>query len=306
MEKILVTGGTGFIGKALVTRLRAEGYDPVVFSRKGILMSDGLVRPTENGLIPSDLLADLYGIVNLAGENIGKRWTSSIKSAILSSRIDTTNLIISSIRQNRRLGLPIPAVLVSASAVGYYGISPSGIQTEQSPAGEDFLADVCRQWEQIAMSAATDGVRVTIFRFGVVLGPDGGILERMAAPFKWRVGGVIGSGRQHISWIHRNDLIQALLIPFTNLEMQGAYNLTSPNPVTMSQFMDCLGSILGSPSWTIVPGFIAKLLFGEMAESLLLADQQVFPRRLLEQGFVFSFPELSTALAEIYQFKTHK
>ena len=150
MKKILVTGGTGFIGKALVTRLRAEGYDPVVFSRKGILMSDGLVRPTENGLIPSDLLADLYGIVNLAGENIGKRWTSSIKSAILSSRIDTTNLIISSIRQNRRLGLPIPAVLVSASAVGYYGISPSGIQTEQSPAGEDFLADVCRQWEQIA------------------------------------------------------------------------------------------------------------------------------------------------------------
>ena len=300
MKKILVTGGTGFIGKALVARLSAEGYTPVVFSRKGILMSDGLVQPTENGLIPPALLADFYGIVNLAGENIGKRWTPSIKSAILASRIDTTNLIIDSIRQNRRLGLPIPSVLVSASAVGYYGISPSGIQTEQSSAGEDFLADVCRQWEQIAMSAAADGVRVTIFRFGVVLGPDGGILARMATPFKWGVGGVIGSGRQHISWIHRNDLIQALLIPFANVEMHGAYNLTSPNPATMSLFMDCLGSMLGSPSWTKLPGFFAKLILGEMAESLLLADQQVLPQRLLGQGFVFSFPELSTALSEIY------
>ena len=306
MKKILITGGTGFIGKSLVTRLSAAGYTPVVFSRKGILLPDGLIQPTEGGLIPPALLADFYGIVNLAGENIGKRWTPSVKAAILASRIDTTNLIIDSIRQNRRLGLPVPSVLVSASAVGYYGISPSGLQTEQSPAGEDYLADVCRQWEQIAMSAAADGVRVTIFRFGVVLGPDGGILERMAAPFKWRVGGVIGSGRQHISWIHRNDLLQALLLPLTNFEMQGAYNLTSPNPVTMSQFMDCLGSMLGSPSWTKLPGFVVKLAFGEMAESLLLADQQVFPKRLLEQGFVFSFPELSTALAEIYQFKTHK
>lgn len=272
MKKILVTGGTGFIGKALVMHLQEIGYTPIVLSRKGIQMPDKLLQPDENGLIPPEILADLYGIVNLAGENIGQRWSSKVKSAILSSRIETTNLIIAALRRNLQMRLSIPSILISASAVGYYGIRPSGIQTESCPPGEDFLASVCRQWEEAAMAAAELGVRVNIFRFGIVLGPDGGVLTQMAAPFKWRVGGVIGSGNQHISWIHRNDLIRALAEPFTNLEMQGVYNLTSPNPVTMSQFMDCLGKTLGSPSWTKVPAFIVKLRFGEMADSLLLAN----------------------------------
>lgn len=300
MKKILVTGGTGFIGKALVIHLKGIGYTPIVLSRKGIQMPDKLIHTDENGLIPAEILADLYGIVNLAGENIGQRWSPKVKSAILSSRITTTNLIVAALRRNLQLHLPIPSILVSASAVGYYGIHPSGIQTESCPPGEDFLASVCRQWEEAAMSAAEIGVRVNLFRFGIVLGPDGGVLPQMAAPFKWRIGGVIGSGNQHISWIHRNDLIHALSEPFSDLEMQGVYNLTSPNPVTMSQFMKCLGKTLGSPSWTKVPAFLAKLLFGEMAESLLLADQQVSPDRLLKQGFHFSFPELSSALEEIY------
>lgn len=300
MKKILVTGGTGFIGKVLVPHLKQIGYMPIVLSRKGIQMPDKLIHTDENGLIPAEILADLSGIVNLAGENIGQRWSSKVKSAILSSRITTTNLIVGALRRNLQLHLPIPSILVSASAVGYYGIHPSGIQTEFCPPGEDFLASVCRQWEEAAMSAAEIGVRVNLFRFGIVLGPDGGVLSQMAAPFKWRIGGVIGSGSQHISWIHRNDLIRALSEPFSDLEMQGVYNLTSPNPVTMSQFMTCLGKALGSPSWTKVPAFLAKLLFGEMAESLLLADQQVSPDRLLKQGFHFSFPKLSNALEEIY------
>lgn len=301
MKKILVSGGTGFIGKSLVVQLSKNGYFPVLFSRKGIQMPDCLIPLNQNGLIPPEVLADFYGIVNLAGETIGQRWTPAVKSAILSSRLDPTNCIVDSIRQNRRIGMPAPSVFVSASAIGYYGINPSGIQTENSPSGEDFLAAVCRQWEQAAMAAAREEVQVAVFRFGIVLGPDGGVLTRMAAPFKWRVGGVIGSGHQHISWIHRNDLIRALQMPFTDTKVQGIYNLTSPNPVKMSQFIDCLGSTLNSPSWTRLPAFIVRLIFGEMAEALLLADQQAIPKRLLEQDFVFTFPDLSAALTEIYQ-----
>lgn len=299
MKKILVTGASGFIGTPLMAELSKNGYIPIAFTRLGIELPEGMVPLNPQGLIPPEVLADFYAIINLAGENIGNRWTAARKTAILSSRLNTTNCIVNSLRQNHRIDMPVPSILISTSAIGYYGISPSGIQTEDSPAGKDFLADVCQTWEQAAMAAQASGLQVVIFRFGMVLGRDGGALSRMAFPFTWHLGGIIGSGQQYISWIHQKDLLRALQLPL-NSNMQGIYNLTSPNPIKMSQFMNCLGSILHSPCWTKLPAWLAKFLGGEMAEALLLANQKVRPQRLLEQGFVFDFPELAAALTEIY------
>ncbi|MHC1745670.1 MAG: TIGR01777 family oxidoreductase [Negativicutes bacterium] len=301
MNKILVVGGTGFVGKALVNHLRANGYDPITLSRSGIMLPDKVIRFDSDGLVPVDVLSDFYGIVNLAGENISQRWTSSVKTGILSSRLETTNRITAALRRNRQAGLPLPSVLVNASAVGYYGVRPLGIQTEDSPSGEGYLASVCRQWEQAATAAVEDGVRVVVFRFGLVLGHGGGILAEIEKPFQFRIGGVIGSGEQHMSWVHNKDLVRAIQLALDRAEMQGPYNLTSPYPVSMAEFTRCVGKELGRRSWTKVPAFIAKIIFGEMAEELLLADQQVAPKRLLEQGFTFSFPEISAAVADIYK-----
>lgn len=298
MKKILVTGGSGFVGRALAGYLRDEGYEPLIFSRSG---SPSTVVPDSQGLIPAEILAQLCGIVNLAGENIAQRWNAAVKARILASRVDTTGRIVAALRRNRQAGLAVPAVLVSASAVGYYGNRPPGLQTEDSPSGGDFLALVCRQWEQAAWTAADEGVRVVVFRFGIVLGADGGVLSRMARPFRWGVGGVIGDGRQHISWIHRLDLVRALALALDRPDMSGPYNLTSPNPVTMERFMSCLGRALDAASWTRLPGGLVRLVLGEMADELLLADQQVLPRRLVEQGFAFAYPDLDQALADVYR-----
>jgi len=228
MNKILITGGTGFVGKALVNQLREEGFEPVIFSRSAGKNPGSVIGADDEGLIPSEVLSTLYGIVNLAGENIGQRWTPDVKQRILNSRIDITDRIVTALRRNIKLGLPVPSVLVNASAVGYYGSHPSGIQTEDSPSGQGFLASVCCQWEQSAMTALEAGVRVVIFRFGIVFGPDGGVLSQMARPFKWKMGGVVGSGNEHVSWVHRKDLIRAVSLALNHSDMAGAFNLTQP------------------------------------------------------------------------------
>ncbi|MDR3565777.1 MAG: TIGR01777 family oxidoreductase [Negativicutes bacterium] len=301
MNKVLVVGGTGFIGKALVSHLREEGYEPLIFSRDGSQLMANRINPDTDGLIPAEVVANLDGIVNLAGENIGQRWSPAIKDKILASRVDTTQRIVAALRRNRQRGLAVPGVLINASAVGYYQRRSLDSQTEDSPPGEGFLAEVCRQWEEAALAAAAEGVRVAVLRFGIVLGPDGGVLSQMARPFRWGVGGVIGSGRQYLSWIHRKDLVRAVALVLGRTDMAGPYNLTSSGPVPMAEFMRSLGKVLGSPSWTKMPDFMARLALGEMADELLLADQRVVPKRLIEQGFVFSFPEITPALAEIYR-----
>ncbi len=189
----------------------------------------------------------------------------------------------------------------SASAIGYYGTDLVRTFTENSDKGDDFLATVCQQWEEEAYQAETLGVRVICLRFGHVLARDGGMLQRVAMPFRFGMGGYLGDGQQWMSWIHRKELIGIILQALKQPYWQGIYNLSTPYGVTMEEFMKVLGRTLGSKSRTHVPAFIAKVLFGEMAEEVLLKGQKVFPKRLLNQGYVFKYPYLSDALADIYK-----
>lgn len=295
MKQILVTGSSGFIGKELFRFLKESQFKLLPLSHQDIA-----AYQNNNELFPAKQLSDIAGIINLAGVSISQRWNEKNKALILESRLNTTRFLVDSLQRAKDLQLPIPSVFINASGIGYYGISPAGIQTEASPPGSDFLASVCQQWEQTALQAERLGIRTVLCRFGVVLGVSGGALPRMALPFHWGVGGTIGNGNQHLSWIHLQDLLQILQLALTSSSLQGAYNLTSPHPISMRQFAASLGKQLKKPAWTRLPGTAAKLLLGEMAEAILLADQQVLPQRLLAEGFQFQFPDLTSALADLY------
>ena len=295
MKQILVTGSSGFIGKELFRFLNQSQFKLIPLSHQDIA-----AYQSRNEVFPAKELSDISGIINLAGVSISQRWNEKTKARILESRLSTTRFLVDSLQCAKELQLPIPSVFINASGIGYYGIAPTGVQTEASPPGTDFLASVCQQWEQAALHAERLGIRTVIGRFGVVLGTSGGALPRMALPFHWGVGGTIGDGTQHLSWIHLQDLLQALQLALTSSSLQGAYNFTSPSPVPMRQFAAFLGKQLKKPAWTRLPGTAAKLLLGEMAEAILLADQQVLPQRLLAEGFQFQFPDLTSALADLY------
>jgi uncharacterized protein (TIGR01777 family) len=295
MKQILVTGSGGFIGKELFRFLNQSQFKLIPLSHQDIA-----AYQNRNELFPAKELAGIDGIINLAGVSISQRWNEKTKSLILESRLNTTHFLADSLQHARELQFPIPSVFINASGIGYYGITPTGVQTEASPPGTDFLASVCQQWEQAALHAERLGIRTVIGRFGVVLGTSGGALPRMALPFHWGVGGTIGDGTQHLSWIHLKDLLQVLQLALTSSSLKGAYNFTSPNPVPMRHFAASLGKQLKKPVWTRLPGTAAKLLLGEMAEAILLADQQVLPQRLLKEGFQFQFPDLASALADLY------
>ena len=295
MKQILVTGSSGFIGKELFRFLNKNQFKLTPLSHQDIL-----AYQNRNELFPAKELATIDGIINLAGVSISQRWNEKNKARILESRLNTTRFLVESLQHATELQLPVPSVFINASGIGYYGISPAGVQTEASPPGTDFLASVCQQWEQAALHAERLGIRTVIGRFGVVLGTSGGALPRMALPFHWGVGGTIGDGSQYMSWIHIKDLLQALQLALTSNSMKGSYNFTSPHPVRMKQFAVSLGKQLKKPVWLRLPGAAAKVLLGEMAEAILLADQQVLPQRLLKAGFQFQFPDLANALADLY------
>jgi len=302
--KILITGGTGFVGTPLVAELERQGITAMLVSRSNQTNhgTPFIPVPLDGGLFSSDLIGSVSKIVNLAGESIaGSRWNEKVRRRILASRVGMTRSIVESIRRNQEQNLPYPKVLVSASAVGYYGTHPSETFTEQSQSGNDFLADVCHRWETEAYKAEGLGVRVVCTRFGHVLDHDGGMLARVAMPFRFGVGGYLGDGQQWMSWIHRKELINIIMQALENPAWRGVYNLTTPHAVTMKEFMNVLGEALGSKSRMSVPAFAVRLLFGEMAQEVLLEGQKVFPKHLLEQGYVFKFPTLTECLADIYQ-----
>jgi len=286
--RVLVTGGTGFIGRALVEKLAAAGHEVRLLTRRDL--------PATDQPLPPAILSGVDAVVNMAGESIaGGRWTEATKQKIRDSRIVLTKKLADACVAAATAGIGAPSVFVSFSAVGYYGTHPTADFSESSPPGTSWLSSVARDWEAAALSGCEAGIRLVVLRLGVVLGP-GGFLERLALPFRLFVGGPAGSGHQWISWIHRDDVIAVVARALADPAMQGVYNVTVPQPATMADMASAIGSALNRPAWLRTPSLPLRLLFGEMADELILNGQRVLPQRLRDMGFSFLQPELPAAV----------
>ena len=300
--KLLLNGCTGFIGKELIKKLKAENCSLIIFSRnpdKNRSLEDKHTKVfywdgTDTSLILKHL-ENTDGIINLAGEPIvNKRWSQSQKQLLRGSRINTTQSIVKALPMaTKKL-----EVLINASAVGYYGNVENETVIETHKKGVGFLADLCEDWEKEALKAKEFGVRVVILRTGIVLEKDGGALNQMLLPFKLFSGGPLGSGKQWFPWIHRDDVVNIILYSLKNKNTQEQINITAPNPVTMEDFCKTLGHVLNRPSWLPMPELALKLLLGEMSE-VLLTGQKAFPQKLIEANYKFIYPKLEDALKAI-------
>lgn len=291
--RILVSGSTGLIGSALVPALRSAGHDVSRLVRSESTKEDEIFWKPSAGQIDGESLAGFDAVVHLAGENIGSgRWSEERKRRIRDSRVEGTRLLSEALAE---LQTP-PGLLVSASAVGFYGDRGDEVLDEDSPPGTGFLADVCREWEAAADAARERGVRVVHTRFGVVLSREGGALAKMLMPFKLGLGGRVGSGKQYWSWVALDDLIGAVQHTIAHEELSGPVNVTAPNPVTNREFTKALGRVLGRPTVFPLPAAVARLALGEMADEMLLASTRAVPKRLSASGYRFQHAELEAAL----------
>ena len=275
---VVITGGSGFIGRAVAERLRASGHKVTAVSLR--------TAPSP------EVFAGCHAVVNLAGEPVAQRWTAAARERILKSRVEGTRSLVAALRHHP------PAVLVSASAIGYYGSRGDEILTENSPPVGDFLGQVALAWEQEARAAETFGVRVVIPRIGVVLGRGGGALAKMLPPFRLGFGGRLGSGKQWMSWIHLDDLVALIEFAIADTAFSGPINAVAPNPVTNAVFTRELAAALHRPAIFAVPALALKILFGEMSH-VLLGSQRVFPEAALRAGFRFRFTDVGEALRQI-------
>lgn len=300
--RIVMTGATGFIGKALCEAFHKE-YEITALSRH-VDRAEQSIGHMANVLewdakTPSgwkNEIESVHTIIHLAGENVGSgRWNQGRKSRILNSRLESTAAMINAVRELKTK----PKVFVLASAVGYYGSRQDEQLDENSIPGDGFLADVCQQVESLAEDTEKLGVRYIVIRTGIVLGQAGGALPKLAQPFRFFLGGHLGSGDQWFSWISLDDEIAAIRFLMEHDQLQGVFNLTSPQPVTMKEFCKTLGKVMHRPSWTRAPAFAVRLALGEMADEMLLSGQRVLPKRLLEAGFEFRYPEVETALSAV-------
>lgn len=301
--KIVISGSTGFIGKALIRRLNEDNHQVVVLTRNADRYDNPDHRLIEavqwDGKTAnswSNKIAGADAVINLAGEPIGiKRWNDSAKQLILNSRIESTKAIVKSLSacDNR------PRIFLNASAAGYYGDIPRDDADESQKRGDGFLAETCERWENQAKLGESSGTRVAMLRFGIVLGKDGGALSKMMLPFKIFAGSPPGSGKQWVSWIHREDAIRAIMAIINDDNIRGPINITSPEPVTMRDFCSTLAKTLGRHSWGAVPDFVLKTMLGEMSD-MLLTGQRAIPRKLQDHGFKFKYPELKQALGVIF------
>ncbi len=290
---VLVTGGTGFIGSALCKQLFQDGHRITVLSRKP---SRGTTLPGVHLIGEFEQAQGIDAVVNLAGEPLAEgRWNAARKQRFRDSRLGTTQQLLGWMETLAER----PRVLVSGSAIGYYGASDDTALTETAPPGEDFAATLCRDWETEAYKARALGVRVCAVRIGIVLGSDGGALAKMLPPFRLGAGGPMGSGRQWMSWVRRSDLVRLICWLLQNEQANGAYNGTAPVPVSNREFARTLGSALHRPAVMTTPAFVLKLLFGEMAEALLLSGQRVLPSKAEAEGFEFQYRELEPALRDL-------
>lgn len=302
--KIAITGATGFVGSRLVVKLYDRGDDILILTRNpdkaGRIYPKSIYPKIE--IIPyiatesGDWQKEICGcdaVINLAGEPISERWTGEVKQAIVASRQIGTEKIVEAIA----LAAQKPQVLINSSAIGYYGTSETASFDENSPPGDDFLADVCKKWETAAQKVKDYGTRLVILRTGIVLG-NGGALGKMIPPFKLFAGGPIGSGRQWFSWIHRDDLINLIIYCLDRQGISGTFNATAPNPVRMKEFCQILGEVMNRPSWLPVPDFALEILLGEGAK-IVLEGQEVLPKATQALGFDYRYPNLEAALQEI-------
>jgi uncharacterized protein (TIGR01777 family) len=288
--KILISGASGLIGREIAKALSLKGCQILSLNRR---------RPQtppywdiKKKIIQLGANAKIDAVIHLAGENIaGGWWTSGKKNKILNSRVEGTKLIAGYFSE----ALYKPKVIISGSAVGYYGNRGGEELTENSAMGSGFLSEVCYQWEKASEIAAKSGIRVVNIRFGMVLSEKGGALAKMLVPFRAGLGGVVGDGKQYISWITMEDVVEAIGYIIKNENLNGPVNLVSPAPVTNDQFTKILGQFLRKPTVLPFPAFLAKLIFGEMANELLLASAKVQPKKLLESGYSFKHPTLETA-----------
>jgi uncharacterized protein (TIGR01777 family) len=292
--KVAITGATGMVGSALKKRLRSEGDEVVTYVRNA--SANGTTEFTWNpdaGTIDAAGLSGCTAVVNLAGENIAaKRWSAEQKEKIRTSRVKGTTLLASSIANMTDK----PEVFVSASAIGFYGDRGDETLTENSAPGSGFLAEVCKEWEQSTRAAEAAGVRIVRARLGVVLSKEGGALQKMLPIFQLGGGGIIGSGKQYMSWITLDDVVNALVFAIKTKTVSGAVNLVAPNAVRNSEFTDALGHALHRPAVLPLPAFAAKMIMGEMADELLLSSARVEPLALEGNKFGFEFPNLQGAL----------
>jgi hypothetical protein len=293
--QILITGGTGFIGRALCPLLTGAGYDLTVLTRDPARAADAV--PGARVIERFDQADRIDAVVNLAGEPLADgRWSDRRKEAFRQSRIGTTHDLLQWI--GRLPPATRPRVLVSGSAIGYYGARDDTPLNERAPPGDDFAARLCRDWEAAAVEAEALGVRVARARIGVVLGSDGGALAKMLPPFKLGAGGPMGSGEQWMSWVHRSDLARLIQWLLETDAAHGPYNATAPAPVRNREFAQALGKALGRPAKLTTPALALKLMFGEMS-GLLLTGQRVVPAKAQAEGFVFQHPELEGALRDV-------
>lgn len=293
---MLITGASGLIGKALQASMAGSDDDLLLASRKAGDNDDRIQWTVEEGFTETDRLEGLNAVIHLAGENIsGLRWTDEKKKAIRDSRVIGTRNVVEAISKLKVK----PKVLVTSSAIGYYGERGDEEVTESSMPGDDFLAEVAKAWETESRRAEDAGVRTVLLRTGIVLSKDGGALGTMLLPFKLGVGGVIGSGRQWMSWISIDDHVRVIRHVIENESIRGAVNSVAPGPVTNEQFTKILGEVLYRPTILPLPSFAVSMLFGEMGDALLLSSTRVVPKRLLDSGFEFKYPDLKSALEHI-------
>lgn len=291
--KILITGAGGLIGSELQEAY--HGSDLLLATRAEAKKPDQITWNNETGFAESELhrLEGLDAVIHLAGESIsGLRWTEEKKAAIRDSRIKGTKALVDSLFKLEKR----PSVLVSMSGIDFYGDSDEEIKTETDKAGDTFLAEVCKGWEAEARRAEDAGIRTVILRTAMVLSSKGGALATMLMPFKFGVGGVVGSGKQWMSWITLDDIVRIIQVAVENKDLRGAVNATSPNPVTNAEFTQTLGEVLYRPTFLPLPEFAVNMALGEMGQTLLLESRRAVPKRLADIGFEFKFPTLKEAL----------
>lgn len=293
--KVAISGVTGLVGSALRESLLADGHEVFGLTRREDLPGIRAVTwDVARGRFDASPLEGAFAVVHLAGEPVAQRWTEARKTAIRASRVNGTRLLVDGLKSLRDK----PKVLVSASAVGYYGDGGDTELTESSPPGVGFLPDVCQAWESTALEATGAGIRTVCPRIGIVLSTKGGALVKMLPPFKMGVGGPVGTGKQWMPWVHIEDLVGILRHLIATESLQGPVNAMAPSPARNEAFSKALGRVLHRPAVLPTPAFALKILFGDMAE-ILLEGQRAVPEKLLHSGYSFRYPELEPALADV-------